>query len=96
MVNGTVALAGSADLTIEAFVGPSVSGSLQRIGIDWKALKKVERMTALPVAIRVSGPVANLSYEPTTPRTAQRTGEAADSASDQVDKAIRGVRDWFK
>jgi hypothetical protein len=96
VVNGTVALEGSADLTIEAFVGPSVSGTLGRFGIDASSLKQYERMTGLPVAIRVSGPFENLSYGPTTPRTTERTGKAADSGSQQIDKAVKGVTDWFK
>ena len=96
VVNGTVALQGSADLTIEAFVGPSVSGTLDRFGIDASGLKQYERMTGLPVAIRVSGPFENLSYGSTAPRTAERTGKAVDSGSQQIDKAVRGVKDWFK
>jgi hypothetical protein len=96
LVNGTVVLTGSADLTIEAFVGPSVSGTLKRFGIDASGLEQYERMTGLPVAVRVSGPFENLSYGPTTPRTAERTGKAVDSGSQQVDKAVKGVTDWFK
>lgn len=96
VVNGTVALEGSADLTIEAFVGPSVSKALGRFGIELSAIKQYERMVGLPVAIRVSGPFENLSYGPTTPRTAERTGKAVDSGSQQMDKAVKGVTDWFK
>jgi hypothetical protein len=96
LVNGTVVLTGSADLTVEAFVGPSVSQAFDRIGIDLSGLKQVERMTGLPVAVRVSGPFENLSYGPTAPRTVERTGEAVDSGSQQVDKAVKGVTDWFK
>jgi len=96
LVNGTVVLTGSADLTIEAFVGPSVSGTLARFGIDASGLEKYERMTGLPVAIRVSGPFESLSYGPTVPRTTERTGKAVDSTSQQVDKAVKGVTDWFK
>jgi hypothetical protein len=96
VVNGTVALQGSADLTIEAFVGPSVSKTLARFGIDAGGLEQYERMTSLPVAVRVSGPFENLSYGPTTPRTAERTGKAVDSGSQQFDKAVKGVSDWFK
>ena len=48
------------------------------------------------VAIRVSGPFENLSYDPTTPRTAERTDKAADSAGQQIDKTVKGVKDWFK
>jgi hypothetical protein len=96
LVNGTVALEGSADLTIEAFVGPSVSGTLKRFGIDASGLEQYERMTRLPVALRVSGPFENLSYGPTTPRTAESTGKAVDSGSQQLDKAVKGVTDWFK
>jgi len=96
VVNGTVALEGSADLTIEAFVGPSVSGTLGRFGVDMSGVKQYERMSGVPVAVRVSGPFENLSYAPTTPRTAERTGKAADSAGQQIDKAVKGVTDWFK
>jgi hypothetical protein len=96
VVNGTVVLKGSADLTIEAFVVPSLSKTLGRFGVDMSGLKQYERMTGLPVAVRVSGPFENLSYGPTTPRTVERTGKAVDSGSEEVDKAVKGVTDWFK
>jgi hypothetical protein len=96
VVNGTVALQGSADLTIEAFVGPSVSQTFGRFGIDLSGVKQVERMVGVPVALRVSGPFENLSYGPTAPRTVDRTGKAVDSSSQQFDKAVKGVTDWFK
>ena len=96
VVNGTVALEGSADLTIEAFVGPSVSKTLGGFGVDLSAVKQYERMSSLPVAVRVSGPFENLSYGPTTARTAERSGKAADSAGQQIDKTVKGVKDWFK
>ena len=96
VVNGTVALEGSADLTIEAFVGPSVSKTLGGYGIDMSGLKQYQRMSSVPVAIRVSGPFENLSYLPTAPRTAERTGKAADSAGEQIEKGVKGVKDWFK
>ena len=96
VVNGTVALEGSADLTIEGFVGPSVSQTFERFCIDLSGVKKYERMVGVPVAVRVSGPFENLSYGATTPRTVERTGEAVDSGSQQIDKAVKGVTDWFK
>ena len=96
VVNGTVVLKGSADLTIEAFVVPSLSKTLGRFGVDMSGLKQYERMTGLPVAVRVSGPFENLSYGPTAPLTVERTGKAVDSGSQQVDKAVKGVTDWFK
>ena len=96
VVNGTVVLKGSADLTIEAFVVPSLSKTLGRFGIDMSGRKQYERMTGLPVAVRVSGPFENLSYGPTAPRTVERTEKAVDSGSQQMDKAVKGVTDWFK
>jgi len=96
VVNGTLALAGSADLTIEAFVGPRVTQTLQRLGIDAGGLEPYQRLAAVPVAVRVSGPLEDLSYGPTTPRTAKRVGKAAGSAGQQLDKAVRGVTQWFK
>ncbi|MDJ0850420.1 MAG: AsmA-like C-terminal region-containing protein [Myxococcota bacterium] len=96
VVNGTVALTGSADLTIEAFVGPSVSKTLGRLGIDMGSVKQYERMSGVPVAVRVSGPFENLSYGPATPRTAERAGKTADSASQALDDAVKSVTDLFK
>jgi hypothetical protein len=96
VVNGTVALAGSADLTIEAFVGPGVTQALDRLGVDMSGVKRVERMSGVPGAVRVSGPFDDLSYGPTTPRTVERAGKTVDSGRQQIDEAVKGVTDWFK
>jgi len=96
IVNGTVALMGSADLTVEAFAGPSMSHTFERFGVDLSGIKNYERMTSVPLALRVSGPLENLSYAPTTPRTAERASETVDSGSRAIDEAVKEVTDWFK
>ena len=96
LVNGTVGLTGSLDLTIEAFVGPGIGSMLEELGIDIPVITRAERLVALPAAIRVSGPFADLRYAATAPRTRERTGEAVGSGSEAVDKAAREVEGLFR
>jgi hypothetical protein len=96
LINGSVALMGSADLTIEAFVGPSIATTLSRFGVKMDSVRTYERLTSVPVAIGVSGPFDDLSYGPTQGRTIDRAGDAVDAGSGAVDDSVKGVVDWLR
>lgn len=103
IVNGQIRLTGSMDLTVEAFVGPSVAGSLKRVGLDLPTFEQVQRMASVPVAVRVHGPFDALDYGPTTPRTAERTDAVVEAGADsvqegakQVEKGAKRVVDWLR
>jgi hypothetical protein len=96
LINGSVALMGSADLTIEAFVGPSIATTLSRFGVKMDSVRTYERLTSVPVAIGVSGPFDDLSSGPTQGRTIDRAGDAVDAGSGAVDDSVKGVVDWLR
>ena len=96
IVNGQVVLVGSLDLTVEAFVGPSVAGALKRVGIELAAVQQIQRMASIPIAIRVSGRFDALSSAPTSPRTVERTGRVVGTGNEQVQKGGKGLVDWLR
>jgi len=96
VINGSVDLMGSADLTIEAFVGASIATTLSRFGVEGDSLRTYERLTSIPVAIGVSGPFDDLSYGPTQGRTIDRAGDAVDTGSGAVDDTVNGAVDWLR
>lgn len=96
VVNGTVALAGRVDLTIEAFVGPSLTATLERLGVELPTLAAAEKLVGVPAAIRVRGPVDDLSYGAATPRTTERLRETGDTGTRRLEDAADKVKRWLR
>jgi hypothetical protein len=74
-ISGRITPEGQVDLAVVPLVGPSLANELSNFGLLQRAVGAVEGLAALPIRIRIRGPIENPRYtaEPTTPKVVDTT-----------------------
>lgn len=93
-VDGEVTLDGNLDLTLCTKVGSGVARQLEGLGLVQRLVGRVEDLVALPLQIRIRGPIGNVRYSavPAAPDVVEGVGGIVGEAVEGVGELIEGVR----
>lgn len=96
-IDGRITPDGQLDLTVLPLVGPGIARDLGGLGVLQRVVGAVEGLAALPILIRVRGPIENPRYsaEPTTPRALDTTAGIVGGAAKEVGGIVDGVKGLF-